>query len=37
MLLNRLLVLAVPLMTIGALLDAVAKLSVSIGSAVQAA
>ena len=37
MLLNRLLVLAAPLMTIGALLDAIARLSVSIGSAVQAA
>ena len=37
MLLNRLLVLAAPLMTIGALLDAIARLTVSIGSAVQAA
>ena len=37
MLLNRLLVLVAPLMTIGALLDAIARLSAAGGIAVQAA
>ena len=37
MLLNRLLVLVAPLMTIGALLDAFARLSAATGFAVQAA